>query len=241
MTSSYFISSKAILENVRHSTSIKIYGNSSIGVNTILDTNVIIGYPTRGKTKGLMNTDKKSLELDIEFDSLSSGSIIGKFNHIRPFTIIYEDSILKDNVETGTSVVIRENCFIGEGSIIGSSTILDSGVTIGKNARIQSNNFIPPKIDIGDNVFLGPNVRFANDKYPVSSRLISTTVEDGVAIGIGSIIMPGITIGKRAVIGGGSLVTKDVEKETVVIGNPARFMMTRSEFDQKKQEYENSS
>jgi len=238
LVDSYFISSKATLENVRTSTNVKVYGNTNIGNNTILDTNVIIGYPTRGKTKGLMNTAKENLNLDEEFDSLSSGSIVGKFNHIRPFTIIYENSTLEDNVETGTSVVIRENCLIGEGSIIGSSTVLDSGVTIGKNARIQSNNFIPPKITIGDNVFLGPSVRFANDKYPVSSRLISTIVEDDVAIGIGSIILPGITIGKGAVIGGGSLVTKDVEKGTVVVGSPARFVMTRAEFEKKKKDYE---
>ena len=234
-----FQSKMAIISSKIVAATARIYGPSKINVHSIIDSYVIIGYPKREKTRKLF---LKEIHTSVEnfFDELSAGSIIGKNNHIRPFTTIYEESSLKDNVETGTSVVIRENCHIGSGSIIGSGTVLDSGVSIGENVRVQSNNFIPPKITIGDNVFLGPCVQFTNDKYPMSSRLISTFIEDNVVIGIGAIILGGITVGEGAVIGAGSLVTKNVPSNHVVIGVPARKIMSREEYNQKQKVYERS-
>ncbi|UCG00390.1 MAG: N-acetyltransferase [Candidatus Heimdallarchaeota archaeon] len=234
-----FQSKRAVLESRSIAKSSCIYGSSQIGRNSIIDPFVIIGYPIRVKTK---NFTEKNMELPLEnsYDKISNGSIIGKNNHIRPFTIIYENSQLENDVETGTNVVIRENCQIGLGSIIGSGTILDSGVSIGKRARIQSSNFIPPKIILGDNIFLGPGVRFANDPYPVSKELTTTIVEDNVIIGIGAIILAGITIKERAVIAAGSVVTKDVPSEHVMMGTPARRVMSREEYDTKQKMYESS-
>lgn len=233
-----FISNNANIQSGLISNRTLIYGKSTIEKNTILDPFVIIGYPVRSKTKEIISKDEKKFSIETRFDQLSSGSIIGKNCHIRSFTTIYESSSLQKNVETGTNVIIRENCHIGSGSIIGSSTILDGGVEIGKNARIQSNNFLPPKIVLGDNVFLGPGVRFANDKYPVSSKLISTVLEDDVAIGIGAIILPGLKIGMGAVIGAGSIVTNDVEQNSVVVGTPAKQVMTKEDYEKKKKDYE---
>jgi len=212
-----FQSSKSILKTKLIATNTSIYGSSRIGKNTIIDSFVIIGYPIRVKTINIWSNKDQS-RLEYQFDQLSTGSIIGEGCHIRPFTIIYENSTIKNQVETGTNVVVRENCYLGESSIIGSGSILDSGVTIGKNARIQSNTFIPPKITLGNNVFLGPGVKFANDTYPVSRKLVSTIVGDDVVIGIGSIIMSGITIGEKSVVAAGSIVTKDVKENEVVRG-----------------------
>ncbi|NHJ02052.1 MAG: N-acetyltransferase [Candidatus Heimdallarchaeota archaeon] len=217
-----------------------IYGEAKVGYNAIIDPFVIIGYPIRAKIKEILQNESKELDLHDYYDQKSSGAIIGKHNHIRSFTTIYEMSTLEDEVETGNNVLIREKCHIGAGSIIGSGSILDSGVIIGKKARIQSNNFIPPKISIGDDVFLGPNVVFANDRYPVSTKLIETKVENNVRIGIGSILLPGITIKQGAVIAAGSLVTKDVQEFSVVKGSPATVIMTREEYDEKKKSYEDS-
>lgn len=235
-----FQSKNALMESSFVSKTTCIYGPSKIKKNSIIDSFVVIGYPTRAKTNQI--TLKSEIQLPIEYlyDQISTGSIIGENNHIRPFTTIYETSLLEDHVETGTNVVIRENCQIGPGSIIGSSTVLDSGVVIGKNVRIQSNNFIPPKIVLGDNIFLGPGVRFANDLYPVSSRLITTIVEDNAIIGIGAIILAGITIGEGAVIAAGSIITKDVPSGHVMMGTPARCIMTREEYDLKQKNYETS-
>ncbi len=215
-----------------------IFGPSTIGEGTIFDPWVIVGYPTRPKTKRIMLRKKQTASLEVYYDEESSGSRIGKNNHIRAFTTVYENSSLNDNVETGTNVVIREKCSIGDRSIIGSGTILDGDVKIGKNVRIQSSNFIPPKIRIGNDVFIGPGVRFANDKVPVSDRLTGIMVNDNAIIGISATILPGISIGRRSVIAAGALVTKDVPDDVVMLGVPAVQVMTRDEYDQKQTEYE---
>ncbi|MFW9903050.1 MAG: DapH/DapD/GlmU-related protein [Candidatus Thorarchaeota archaeon] len=235
-----FQSKKAVLESASIAKSSCIYGPSKIKKNTIIDSFVIIGYPIRVKTKEIVEQNEV-LTIENSYDEISNGSIVGENNHVRPFTIIYENSSLDSNVETGTNVVVRENCHIGSGSIIGSGTILDSGVSIGKDARIQSSNFIPPKIVLGNNVFLGPGVRFANDPYPVSSKLTTTIVEDNVIIGIGAIILAGITIEEKAVIAAGSIVTKDVPRSHVMKGIPARHIMSREEYDIKQEKYESSA
>lgn len=215
-----------------------IYGPSKVSTDSIIDAYVILGYPIRAKTKELHLTNTKKSHIEHFYDKISTGSIIGKQNHIRPFTIIYETSQLEDFVETGTHVVIRENCYVGESSLVGSATILDSGVTIGKLAKIQSNNYIPPGIILGERVFLGPGVRFANDKYPASRKLIKTYVGNDVIIGMGAIILAGITIGDNSVIAAGSIVTKNVPTSEVILGTPAKTIMTRDEYDKKQKEYE---
>ena len=238
MTEQQFISKFAHIKSKKIAYSACIFGPSIIEKNSIIDPSVIIGYPIRSKTK-LISLNETALPLEALYDESSSGSKVGKRNHIRAFSTIYEDTQLADDVETGTHVIIREKCQIGSGSIIGSATIIDGDVTIGKNTRIQSHNYIPPRIRIGDNVFLGPSVRFANDSYPVSNRLIETIVKDHAVIGIASIILPGIIIGERAVVAGGSVVTKDVPSDTVVLGSPAKPIMTKEEYNQKKTSYEN--
>ncbi|MFX1282327.1 MAG: DapH/DapD/GlmU-related protein [Promethearchaeota archaeon] len=233
-----FQSKRAVMESSFISKTSCIYGPSKIKKKSIIDSYVVIGYPTREKIKQLPLNNEEQLDLENYYDKISIGSIIGESNHIRPFTTIYETSSLGNHVETGTNVIIREKCQIGSGSIIGSGTVLDSGVMIGKKARIQSNNFIPPKITLGDNIFLGPGVQFANDTYPVSRKLVKTIVEDNAIIGIGAIILAGITIENGAVIAAGSLVTKNVPSGHVMMGTPARCVMTREEYDLKQKNYE---
>jgi len=233
-----FISQKAVIKSNNISNSSIILGKSHIGENTIIDPFAILGYPIRPKTQKILVESSKTLSLEELFDEGSYGSRIGKNCHIRAFTTIYEETKLGDKVETGTNVIIREKCRIDTGSIIGSGSVVDGDVIIGKNARIQSNNFIPPKIELGDNIFLGPSVRFANDLYPVSNRLVTTKVENDVIIGISAIILPGIIIGKRAVIAAGALVTKNVPNDAVMMGSPAKQIMTREEYDQKLTRYE---
>ncbi|MFX0170369.1 MAG: acyltransferase [Candidatus Hodarchaeota archaeon] len=236
-----FHSQKSEVHTSLVASNVCIYGLSKIGKDSIIDSFVIVGYPIRLKTQNLISRGEKQTTLEEMLDKISTGSVIGKNNHLRPYTIIYESSILEDDVETGTNVVIREKCSIGKGSIIGSGTILDSGVIIGKHARIQSNNFIPPKISLGDNIFLGPGVQFSNDKYPFSSRLVATVVENDVIIGMGAIILPGIIIGEKAVIAAGSIVTKDVPRADVIMGSPAKRIMSRDEYNQKQKNYEVSN
>lgn len=111
---------------------------------------------------------------------------------------------------------------IGRDCTIHAFVWIGKDVTIGANCRIQAFAFIPSGVYVGNDVFIGPRVTFTNDKHPPSVDWADTVVEDRVSIGAAAIILPGITLGHGAVIGAGSVVTKDVPPDTTVMGNPAR-------------------
>jgi acetyltransferase-like isoleucine patch superfamily enzyme len=142
------------------------------------------------------------------------------------------------NVKVGSNVKIFNfvnayGCTIGDNSKVGSFVEIQKGASIGKNCKISSHTFICEGVHIKDNVFIGHNVTFTNDKYPRATnedgslqteadwKIIETWVENGASIGSGATILCGIRIGENAIIGAGSVVTKDVPANTVVAGNPA--------------------
>jgi acetyltransferase-like isoleucine patch superfamily enzyme len=133
---------------------------------------------------------------------------------------------------------IADDVIIGKDSMIASMVHIDRDVIIGKNVRIQGMVYIPPKTRIGNNVFIAPQVGFSNDKYPPSEILQGVTVEDDVIIGFGANILGGVTLGSKSMIGMGSVVTKDIPKEQVWFGNPARFIMTIDDYWKKKKQYD---
>ncbi len=118
-------------------------------------------------------------------------------------------------------------CEIGKNCMIGSFVEMQKGVKIGNNVRIQSHSFLCEGVVVGSDVFIGHGVVFSNDKYPsVKSQQDGTwkmemiIVERGASIGNNATILPGITIGENTLIGAGSVVTKSVPKDAIVMGNP---------------------
>lgn len=103
-------------------------------------------------------------------------------------------------------------------------TWIGQRVVMGDGCKIQPFAFIPDGVTIGNNVFIGPHACFTNDKYAPSNGKgwSETRVEDGVSIGAGAVILPGITIGKNARIGAGAVITKNVPEGETWIGNPGR-------------------
>ena len=126
------------------------------------------------------------------------------------------------------NVQIRENVVIGEDCIISKDVYIDHAVRIGNRCKIQNSVSVYNGVTIGDDVFVGPNVSFTNDKVPrafnVDWKITPTFVETGSSIGANSTIVCGVTIGEYAMVAAGSVVTKNVEPYTLVMGNPARPM-----------------
>lgn len=127
--------------------------------------------------------------------------------------------------------VIFPDCTIGENCNICSHCLIENDVRIGDNVTIKCGVQLWNGIVIEDNVFIGANVTFCNDKYPISKNrmftILPTRICEGASIGSGSTILPGITIGKNAMIGAGSVVTKNVPDGEVWFGNPATKIVTR--------------
>lgn len=132
--------------------------------------------------------------------------------------------IVANNVDLGKGVILRPftnlyNCKIGDDTRIGAFTEV-GGATVGRRCKIGAHVFIPPGVTIEDDVFIGPGVVFTNDKYPRSSgdwNCLCTKVCSGASIGAGVVLLPGVIVGRNAMVGAGSLVLRDVaENETYI-------------------------
>ena len=144
------------------------------------------------------------------------------------------------NVEIGKEVsiwnyvVIGDGTKIGDGTMIGSFVDIGKNVVLGKNCNIQAHVTISNGCVLGDNVFIAPNTSLLNDKYPKSSFLNPPIIKDGATIGGGVTILPNVTVGEKSVVGGGSVVTKDVPPKTVVAGTPAKRVMSLEAYEAKR-------
>ncbi len=121
-------------------------------------------------------------------------------------------------------------CKIGKNTKIDSYVYIEEGVTIGDNCKIRPFVFIPTGVVIENDVFIAPNVTFTNDKHPRAHgewTLLNTRVKKHASIGAGSTINPGVQIGENALIGAGSVVTKNIPDNAIALGVPARVVGSR--------------
>ena len=146
---------------------------------------------------------------------------------------IHSDVILGDNVQImHPELVNLYGCIIGSETIVGTFVEIQKNTSIGCKCKISSHSFICEGVTIEDEVFIGHGVMFINDRYPRSTangriqtagdwKIEPTTIKRGASIGTGTVIMCGVTIGINAMIGAGSLVTKDVPDNALAYGIPA--------------------
>jgi acetyltransferase-like isoleucine patch superfamily enzyme len=154
--------------------------------------------------------------------------MIGRGACIRSGTVIYAGSSIGTCLETGHNVVIREENTIGDGFSIWNNSVVDYGCTIGSRVKVHCNVYIAQFTVIEDDVFLAPGVMVANDLHPgcplANTCMRGPTIKRGARIGVNCTLLPFITIGEGAVIGAGSVVTRDVPAGTLAYGNPARVV-----------------
>lgn len=187
----------------------KRYSNVSLGKKIEIHNFVILGYPPKGKKEG---------ELPLE---------IGSNSIVRSFTTIYAGSKIGKNFQTGHYSVVREDNIIGDNVSLGITSELGPGNKIGSNVRIHSGCFLE-LTTIHNNVFIGPNTVFLDDLHPMCPKykecVRGAIVEENVSIGGNVTILPGVRIGKNSLIGGGSVVTKNIPPNSVVCGNPGKVI-----------------
>ena len=179
-----------------------------IGEKAVVDTGVVLGYP-----------------------SSSDGDcppvlVIGPNARIRHGTVIYGGSIIGCGLETGHNVVIRERNIIGDEFRIWSNSTIDYGCRIGSNVKIHQNVYVAQFTVIENDAFVGPGVTLANDIHPGCPDALKCmkgpVIKRGAQIGTNACVLPRVVIGEYAIIGAGSVVTRDIPPGAVAHGNPAR-------------------
>jgi len=137
-------------------------------------------------------------------------------DHIGPTTRVWQFS------------VVLKGAIIGEGCNLCAHTLIEGDVVVGNNVTVKSGVFLWAGTRVADDVFIGPNATFTNDVSPRSKQYPESfegiTVEQGASIGANATILPGIVIGRYAMVGAGAVVTKDVPEYAVVVGNPAKVI-----------------
>lgn len=146
---------------------------------------------------------------------------------IHPLSDVQSENIGK-NTRIWQFSIILKNAQIGADCNICAHTLIENDVIIGDNVTIKSGVYLWDGLRIENNVFIGPCVAFANDKYPRSKQYPEqfplTIIKTGASIGANATILPGITLAENCMVGAGSVVTKDVPANALVIGNPARII-----------------
>ena len=177
-----------------------------LGEGAVMDAGVILGYPPARGDNHLL--------------------AIGPNSRIRSGTVIYSGSDIGCNLETGHNVVIREQNQIGDNLRIWSNSIIDYGCQIGNNVKIHHNVYITQFTIIEDDAFIGPGATLANDIHPGCPNALECmcgpVIKKGAQVGINACVLPRVVIGEYAVIGAGSVVTKDIPPGSVAYGNPAQ-------------------
>lgn len=210
---------------VAYETTLVLQLTVTIVVLGVLGTLTWIGYTMFTEPPAPDVGDPSELD-DLQPETVNAEEGYQAVSRRSKFSVIVE-------AEIGEGTVVRDHvnlyrCKVGRDCKIESFVYIEEGVTVGDDCKIKPHVYIPSGVTIEDEVFLGPGVTFTNDKYPRAKgdwKLLKTVVGRGASIGAESVILPGVTIGKDAMVGAGSVVTADIPDGAVVCGKPARALL----------------
>jgi acetyltransferase-like isoleucine patch superfamily enzyme len=187
-----------------------IHRNVRLGADADIGEYVIVGVPPRGSAPGELET------------------IIGPRALIRSHSVIYAGNRIGANFQTGHGVMVRELNEIGDDVSVGAHSIIEHHTRIGNGVRIHSNAFVPEHSVLDELAWIGPGVVLTNSRYPASpaakASLQGPRVMTGARIGANATVLPGVVVGRQALVGAGAVVVRDVPDGKVVAGNPARII-----------------
>lgn len=212
-----------------------IHENVSIGKGSIIHDFVVINSDTiigcdveifQGSVVGKPPSRTTSVTRTIG-DNLGT-TTIGNRTSISPHVVLFKGVKIGDDCLLGDNASIREQCAIGKSCIISRNVSINYNTIIGNNVRVMDNTHITGNMIIEDNVFVSALVVTTNDnsigKDGWHDKIHGPHIKEGAMIGAGANLLPNITVGERAVVGAGAVVTKDVPAETVVMGIPAKVI-----------------
>lgn len=208
-----------IYDNVSIGNNVKIGHGAIIYPNVVIGDDTVIGpYSIIGEPAGAFYSFSKN---DVEKHDFKK-TVIGANSIIRSHSIIYENVTIGEQFQTGHRVTIREKTNIGYNCSIGTLSDIQDQVTIRNYVRVHSRVFMGQLTTIEDYVWIYPSVVLTNDPYPPVGSLKGVRIKQYAQVFASCTILPGIVIGENAIVGAQSVVTKNVDDETLVVGNPAR-------------------
>ena len=176
-----------------------------IGDGLVADDGVTLGYPPSR--------------------SAARAMVLGPGARLRSGTVLYAGAEIGSGFQTGHHVIVREGTRIGDQVAVWSNTVVDYGCVVGDRVKIHCNCYVAQFTELEDDVFLAPGVTIANDLFPgnpeSAAAMAGPLIRAGAQIGVNTTILPYVTIGAGAIVGAGSVVTRDVPPGTLAYGNPA--------------------
>jgi acetyltransferase-like isoleucine patch superfamily enzyme len=178
---------------------------ASCPVAMVADQGVLVGYP-------VSQTGTYPL-------------VIGTGARLRSGTVLYDGTTIGARLETGHGVIIREGCEVGDDVSVWSNSVIDYGCRIGDRVKVHCNCYVAQYTELEDDVFLAPGVTVANDLYPGDERsaqlMAGPRIGAAAQIGVNVTILPYVRIGAGALVGAGSVVTRNIPAGAVAFGSPA--------------------
>lgn len=160
-------------------------------------------------------------------DALQSGPQIGDRVRIGTGSVVYAGCVLAEDVFVADLATVREDVTVGTKTIIGRGVAVENQCSIGSFCKLETNAYITAYSTLGDRVFVAPGVKTSNDNFIGRTEerfkhFKGVIAEDGARLGVGCVILPGVRIGKDAVVAAGAILTRDADPETIYMGCPAK-------------------